>query len=80
MRKFSIVALVFVLMVVCIDVAYAQCAMCKAAIESSDEGEGTIKGVKQGIAYLMLFPYIGIGAVAFFWYRNYKRNQNKQYH
>jgi len=80
MKKFSVVALVLFFIFISYDVAYAQCAMCKAAIESSEDGEATIKGVKQGIAYLMLFPYIGIGAVAYFWYRNYKRNQKKQYH
>ena len=39
----------------------AQCVMCGASIESSENGENILKGVKKGIGYLMLFPYLLIG-------------------
>ena len=59
------------------EVVNAQCVMCGASIESSEDGESIIKGVKKGIAYLMLFPYVLIGSIAYFWYRNYKKTKNK---
>jgi hypothetical protein len=46
----------------------AQCAMCRAVLES-ELGQETAKGVNNGIVYLMLIPYILIGGLAFFLYR-----------
>ena len=48
--------------------ANAQCAMCRAALESSD---GNIKGeaVNDGIVYLMIFPYLLVGIVGYAVYR-----------
>ena len=43
----------------------AQCAMCRAVLES-EVGQATAKGVNNGIVYLMVIPYILIGALAFF--------------
>jgi len=54
--------------------ADAQCAMCKAVAESDLEGGGTTaKGLNDGILYLMAFPYLLIGGVAFMWYRHQKQ-------
>ena len=57
--------------------AQAQCAMCKAAAETDLEGgQGIADGLNEGILYLMAFPYILIGGVAFMWYRHSKhKNQ-----
>ena len=49
----------------------AQCAMCRAVLES-EVGQETAKGVNNGIIYLMLIPYILIGGLAFFLYRYLK--------
>jgi len=48
--------------------ANAQCAMCRAALESSN---GNIKGeaVNDGIVYLMIFPYLLVGIVGYAVYR-----------
>jgi uncharacterized membrane protein len=48
--------------------ANAQCAMCRAALESSD---GTVKAeaVNDGIVYLMIFPYLLVGLVGYAVYR-----------
>ncbi|SHI56674.1 hypothetical protein SAMN02745146_1050 [Hymenobacter daecheongensis DSM 21074] len=50
----------------------AQCSMCKTQVESarSDKGEYDTSGLNSGILYLMTVPYILIGAVGYFWYRN----------
>ena len=46
----------------------AQCAMCRAVLES-EEGQSTAEGVNNGIIYLMAIPYILIGGLAYFIYR-----------
>lgn len=55
--------------------ANAQCAMCRAALESSD---GNIKGeaVNDGIVYLMAFPYLLVGLVGYAVYR-LRKNKTK---
>ncbi len=49
----------------------AQCAMCRAVLES-EVGQATAKGVNNGIVYLMVIPYILIGGLAIFLYRYLK--------
>jgi heme/copper-type cytochrome/quinol oxidase subunit 2 len=44
--------------------ANAQCAMCRAVVESGSPSEA--EGLNSGILYLMIFPYILIGALFFF--------------
>ena len=53
----------------------AQCAMCRAVLES-EAGQNTAKGVNDGIVYLMLIPYILIGGVAFLTYKYLKSSSN----
>lgn len=51
-------------------VSHAQCAMCKAVVESGDVGMA--EGVNDGIMYLMIFPYILVALLGYALYR-YKR-------
>ena len=51
--------------------AEAQCAMCRAVLES-EEGQTTAEGINKGIVYLMAFPYILIGGLGYFIYRKLK--------
>ncbi len=53
----------------------AQCAMCRAVLES-EEGQKTAKGINNGIIYLMIIPYILIGVVGYFIYRNKKKSND----
>ena len=46
----------------------AQCAMCRAVLESEDQ-QATAQGINDGIVYLMVFPYLLMGGIAFFIYR-----------
>jgi hypothetical protein len=55
----------------------AQCAMCRAVLESEEDGS-LAAGVNDGIVYLMLFPYLFIGGVAFFIYRMYRKGKVKE--
>ncbi|MEN8125612.1 MAG: hypothetical protein ABFR32_10835 [Bacteroidota bacterium] len=69
MKKIIINTLIFLLFS---QVITAQCAMCRAVVEQG--GDEVAEGVNNGIVYLMFFPYIIIGAAAFFLYRNWKKN------
>jgi len=51
--------------------AEAQCAMCRAVLES-EEGQSTAKGINNGIVYLMVVPYVLIGGLGYFIYRKLK--------
>jgi heme/copper-type cytochrome/quinol oxidase subunit 2 len=44
--------------------AHAQCAMCRAVVESGSPSEA--EGLNTGILYLMIFPYVLIGTLFFF--------------
>lgn len=53
----------------------AQCPMCRATAETNLANGGTEgQGLNNGIMYMLGMPYIVIGTIAFFWWRN----RNKQ--
>lgn len=52
----------------------AQCAMCRAALES--EGNSVkAEAVNDGIVYLMAIPYILVGVAGFFVYRMFSKKK-----
>lgn len=61
-------ALLLIILLFTVITAEAQCAMCRAVLES-EEGQNTAKGVNDGIIYLMLIPYILVGGLGYFIYR-----------
>jgi len=54
--------------------ANAQCAMCRAALESSD-GNVKAEAVNDGIVYLMMFPYLLVALVGYAVYRLRKKKK-----
>ncbi|MGC6438966.1 MAG: hypothetical protein ACON4B_08360 [Flavobacteriaceae bacterium] len=50
----------------------AQCAMCRAVLES-EAGQNTAKGVNDGIVYLMIIPYVLVSGIAFLVYKKLKK-------
>lgn len=64
--------------------AYSQCAMCRSTVESNvGTGSGNNapesevgKGINSGILYLMVFPYLLVGAVGFFWYQSNRKKKH----
>ena len=48
--------------------AEAQCAMCRAALES-EGNKGKAEAVNDGIVYLMIIPYLLVGGIAFYIYK-----------
>ena len=55
--------------------AEAQCAMCRAVLES-EGSKATAQGINDGILYLMIFPYLLIGGIAYFIYRSFKSKKD----
>lgn len=53
------------------EVSLAQCAMCRAVLESGDN-TAVAEGVNNGIVYLMAIPYILVGGVFYFVYKKMK--------
>ncbi|RZK30041.1 MAG: hypothetical protein EOO63_07715 [Hymenobacter sp.] len=51
--------------------AQAQCVMCKAQVEAAkaENDDYDVAGLNKGIVYMMIVPYILMGAVGYFWYR-----------
>ena len=58
--------------------ADAQCAMCRAVLESEDGGQAA-KGINNGIIYLMIFPYLLVGGVGYAIYKM-RKNAKKAQH
>ena len=46
----------------------AQCAMCRAVLESSDDSAAA-EGINNGIVYLMAIPYVLVAVLFYFVYR-----------
>lgn len=56
----------------------AQCAMCRATVESSaNTPKGKGKGINSGILYLMVIPYLMAAAIGYFWYKHSRRETAK---
>ncbi len=57
--------------------AEAQCAMCRAVLESEDGGQAA-KGINNGIVYLMIFPYLLMAGVGLAIYRSRKKARSQE--
>ena len=56
---------------------YAQCPMCRSAVESAMQNEGNTVGVglNKGILYLLASPYLLVAFVGGLWYRKNRKNR-----
>ena len=55
---------------------HAQCAMCKGAAETAlKQGGGDPKGLNNGILYMLALPYLLVGSIGLWWYKNRKKEQ-----
>lgn len=61
-------------------ISSAQCAMCRTQVVNNvSHGDTALAaGLNFGITYLLAAPYVAIGIVAFFWFRNAKANERKK--
>lgn len=60
----------FLFSVLCFLESSAQCAMCRAVLES-EEGQSAAEGINDGIVYLMAIPYILIAGIGYFIYKKF---------
>ena len=59
MKTYTVIFIVLLAFVLFPQVTEAQCAMCKAAVQSSmDQPNSVAKGLNKGILYLMAVPYV----------------------
>ncbi|MDJ1479165.1 hypothetical protein QNI16_01640 [Cytophagaceae bacterium YF14B1] len=58
----------------------AQCAMCRASVESNlSSGESTLgSGLNKGILFLLAMPYLAISIIAYLWYRTSIKERSKR--
>ena len=69
MRKRYLLLFLFFLMLP--QLSQAQCAMCRAVLESEGNTQ-TAEAVNNGIVYLMAIPYILVAGLFYFVYRKMK--------
>lgn len=66
----------FLLMIIFTKNLNAQCAMCKAVVETNlKEGGSAGAGLNQGILYLMAMPYIAMLLFGVFYYLQKRKKQ-----
>ena len=54
---------------------YAQCSMCRTALENSPEGRRMSASLNRGILLLLAVPYAILGTVGVVVFRAYRRKQ-----
>lgn len=57
--------------------AKAQCAMCRAVLESGEE-QSAAEGINDGIMFLMAVPYILVATMGYFIYRKYSKPKKSE--
>lgn len=70
--KYRVLFTVIVLVAVSFD-ASAQCAMCRAVLES-EASQSAAEGINDGIMYLMIFPYLLMAGVAYMIWRSRRKD------
>lgn len=54
--------------------AKAQCAMCRAVLESGED-QSAAEGINDGIMFLMVVPYILVAVIGFYVYRTFSKSK-----
>lgn len=77
--KRLIIGFVFLFSFLSVNLASAQCAMCRASVENNvSNGETSIgAGLNSGILYLFVMPYLMAMAIGFFWWKSAKKKKPK---
>ncbi len=70
--KYKWVFIVTILLLLSSISTEAQCAMCRAVLES-EEGGKAAKGINNGIMYLMIFPYLLMAGIGYAIYKSRKK-------
>lgn len=77
-RFFQVVAVSAVLLLllfVAAPEALGQCPMCRMSAESNLQNGGTAgRGLNTGILYMLAMPYLLVGAIGYWWWRNRRKS------
>ena len=75
----KIIVLAWIFLTVGIGDLLAQCAMCRASVETNvnEDGIGFAAKLNTGILYLFVTPYLLAIVIAFFWYKKSKEHRRK---
>ena len=75
--SFKHLIILFLLAVVSLQTAAAQCAMCRATVENNvSNGDLTVgAGLNMGILYLFVAPYLLLTVLGFLWYKKARRKK-----
>lgn len=79
-KKFILSGVYTLLLLLFSTAVQAQCAMCRASLESNvSDGDVAVSAkLNLGIIYLFVTPYLLFGLVAFFWYRASRKSGRKK--
>lgn len=80
MKYINSILLALLFLLVPIATTIAQCAMCRATLETNvSNGSETVlsANLNFGILYLFAAPYIIIAAVGFIWYKRSRNGKNQ---
>ncbi len=74
------IGFILVLAILTVSQSMAQCAMCRTTVENNVSAGDTslASGLNVGIMYLFFAPYVIVGVIAFFWYRNSRKQYGKK--
>ncbi len=73
-KKFNSIAILVVAYLLLPIASNAQCAMCRASLESSGD-VSQAEAVNDGIVYLMVIPYILVALIGFVVYKMYNKKK-----
>lgn len=77
-RAVTLLALALTLSLALPQATYAQCPMCRATAETNLANGGSAgKGLNAGILYMLATPYLIVGAIAFIWWRNRRKEEDE---
>ncbi|MFX0555452.1 hypothetical protein ACOCEA_01560 [Maribacter sp. CXY002] len=68
LRLSHISSLLIIIFLMVPSLSEAQCAMCRAVLESEESGNAA-EGINNGIVYLMAIPYVLVAGLFYFIYR-----------
>jgi hypothetical protein len=77
MKRFLTVSIAFVLTTLYSTATFAQCAMCRASVESniSEDGVNFAAKLNTGILYLFVMPYLLTIIIGYFWWKKSREHR-----
>jgi len=76
MGKIACTFLVLLVFLLLEGTGWAQCAMCRTALENSVDGEAVIKGFRHGILFLLAAPYAILSGISFGIFKAYQKRSD----